>query len=176
VPTYVTLLRAVHPADRARVHRALWDAWRRRASVQLDLRVRRPDGEERSLHLRGEPRRDAGARTDRVVGTMLDVTERVAAERAMRDAKERAEAADRTKQRLLAMASHDLRTPLTAIRGAIELLQRESTEGLSDEQRELLKIAHGNVERLAALVADLLDLARIEAGRLALRVQWAICA
>jgi signal transduction histidine kinase len=128
------------------------------------------NGGERHLHLRGEPRSDPADGASRMIGTIQDVSERVAAEQAMRLAKERAEAAERTKLRLLAMASHDLRTPLTAIRGALDLLRAEPADAPDAERSELLDIAQTNVERLTALVNDLLDLARIEAGRLELRL------
>jgi signal transduction histidine kinase len=68
---------------------------------------------------------------------------------------------------LLTMVSHDLHTPLTAIKGSLEVLLNESV-GV-ELRHELLGIAKKNVDRLFRLVSDILDLARIEAGRFAQR-------
>jgi signal transduction histidine kinase len=109
--------------------------------------------------------------TSRYLGTIRDVTERVRAEATMRQAKEAAEEADRAKTKLLAMASHDLRTPLTTIQGYLEMVLNGSLGDVPDDQREFLEIAHRNTQHLTQLVRDLLDLARIEAGRFPLQRQ-----
>jgi signal transduction histidine kinase len=74
---------------------------------------------------------------------------------------------ERTRSEFLAMVSHDLHTPLTAIKGAMEVLLHE---GVGMElSRELLGIAQKNTDRLFRMVSDILDLARIEAGRFEIR-------
>jgi signal transduction histidine kinase len=76
--------------------------------------------------------------------------------------------ANRLKSEFVSMVSHELRTPLTSIQGYLALvLQGESGE-LTAEQREFLTIVQNNTERLLALINDLLDLARMEAGRIEL--------
>ena len=74
---------------------------------------------------------------------------------------------ERMRSEFLAMMTHDLHTPLTAIKGAMEVLANEGV-GV-DLSRELLGIAQKNTDRLFRMVSDLLDLARIEAGRFELR-------
>ncbi len=170
VPSYRAFLAAVHSGDRARVDQAIRGARREAAPFELECRLQVPDGSEPVVQLRGEARPD-DASGHRFVGTLQDVTERVRAEAAMRRAKHAAEEADRAKSRILSMAAHDLRTPLTSIRGYVELLLMGSAGDLTDDQREFLEIVHGSSARLAALVNDLVDLARIEAGRLELRIQ-----
>jgi signal transduction histidine kinase/HAMP domain-containing protein len=83
-----------------------------------------------------------------IVWTVRDTTERARLERA--------------KSEFAATASHELRSPLTSIKGFIELLHR-SPEGMSERQREFVEIILKSTERLAELVNDLLDVARIEA-------------
>ncbi len=79
----------------------------------------------------------------------------------------RLQAMERTRSEFLAMVSHDLHTPLTAIKGAMEVLLHE---GVGMElSRELLGIAQKNTDRLFQMVSDILDLARIEAGRFEIR-------
>jgi PAS domain S-box-containing protein len=75
----------------------------------------------------------------------------------------RLQSMDRMRAELLTMVSHDLHTPLTAIKGSLEVLQHE-TVGV-ELSRELLGIAQKNADRLFRMVSDILDLARIEAGR-----------
>ena len=73
---------------------------------------------------------------------------------------------DRLKTEFVMTASHELRTPLTSIGLSIDLLLDKAADKLSERERELLAIAHEDVARLKALVTELLDLSKIEAGRL----------
>ena len=75
----------------------------------------------------------------------------------------RLQAMDRMRAELLTMVSHDLHTPLTAIKGSLEVLLHETVG--AELRRELLGIAQKNADRLFRMVSDILDLARIEAGR-----------
>ncbi|NRF68436.1 response regulator [Aquincola sp. S2] len=82
-------------------------------------------------------------------------------------AQARAESASQAKSRFLASMSHELRTPLNAILGYAQLLRREPASG--DWQRRALDTIHDSGEHLLALINDILDLARIEAGKLELQ-------
>ena len=168
-PGTPALLAATHPDDRDRVAKALSDARRDGASFEIEHRVQPLDGAERVVQQRGVSRPESEG-APRFLGTIQDVTERVRAADAMRAAREAAEDATRAKTQLLAMASHDLRTPLSAIRGYLDIVMDGSSGDLTAEQREFLEGAHRNTLQIASLVDDLLDLGRIEAGALALGV------
>ena len=73
---------------------------------------------------------------------------------------------DRMKSEFVSTASHELRTPLTSVHGALQLALSGTASHLADEDRELLEISLANTERLVRLVNDLLDLSKIEAGRM----------
>jgi signal transduction histidine kinase len=75
---------------------------------------------------------------------------------------------DRFKDRVLAMVSHDLRSPLTSVRGYVELLLDEDTGPLSEDQRHFLEIVKRNADRLDGQIGDLLLVASIAEGRLSL--------
>jgi signal transduction histidine kinase/CheY-like chemotaxis protein len=91
-----------------------------------------------------------GSAADGVVWTVRDVSDRARLERAKSD--------------FVATASHELRSPLTSIKGFVELLER-SPENMSERQREFVDIILRSTDRLVDLVNDLLDVARIEADR-----------
>ncbi|HEV2060828.1 MAG TPA: ATP-binding protein, partial [Solirubrobacteraceae bacterium] len=86
-----------------------------------------------------------------VAWTLRDITERARLEQAKSD--------------FVATASHELRSPLTSIKGFIELLDSTDNENLTERQREFIRIVLQSTNRLVELVNDLLDIARIEAGQ-----------
>ena len=98
-----------------------------------------------------------------LIGVNYDITELKETEQKLIEAKEKAEEADRLKSAFLANMSHEIRTPLNAIVGFSELLASASTE---EEKTQFLEIVHSNNELLQQLIADILDLSKIEAGTL----------
>jgi NtrC-family two-component system sensor histidine kinase KinB len=77
---------------------------------------------------------------------------------------------EQLKSEFVMAASHELRTPLTSMGMSIDLLLEHTAQGLAEKDRELLQVAHEEVSRLKALVNDLLDLSKIEAGRIELQL------
>jgi PAS domain S-box-containing protein len=100
-----------------------------------------------------------------IIASCVEITALKEAERELRAAKERAEAADRAKSEFLAVMSHEIRTPLNAVLGFAALLQQSS---LNDEQQSWLKTIGSSGESLLALINDILDFSKIEAGQLTL--------
>ncbi len=108
-----------------------------------------------------------------LIGVSRDVSEQMAADIALRQARDDVAAArdvaieaSRAKTNFLANMSHELRTPLNAVLGFAELL---SLDSFADRRREYAELIHGSGAHLLGLVDDLLDLSRIEAGKLELR-------
>ncbi len=98
-----------------------------------------------------------------VVAVHDDISQRKKMENDLFSAKERAEAASLAKNEFLATMSHEIRTPLN---GAMGMLQLALTTGLTDEQSEYISIALESSRKLTAILGDILDLSRIESGKL----------
>jgi len=112
-----------------------------------------------------------GMHRELLVLAMEDVTERRRSEAEVAKAKEAAETANRTKSLFLANMSHELRTPLNAILGFSEMLQEEATErNLDDFSSDLQKISTAG-KHLLTLINDILDLSKIEAGKMELYLE-----
>jgi PAS domain S-box-containing protein len=98
--------------------------------------------------------------------TMIeDITERKHTELKLRASQAAAEAGNRAKSEFLATMSHELRTPLNAIMGLSQLLQQEMVGVLNDKQREYISCVYSSGEHLLALINDILDLSKVEAGK-----------
>jgi PAS domain S-box-containing protein len=101
----------------------------------------------------------------RLVGAMQNITGRKLGEQLLVQAKEEAEAATRAKSAFLATMSHEIRTPLNGVLGMAQAMAREE---LSERQKERLDVIHQSGEALLAILNDVLDLSKIEAGKLEL--------
>jgi PAS domain S-box-containing protein len=119
----------------------------------------RPDGTV--LDIRGAPLPDGG-----FVRFYSDITERRRAEIALAEAKEAAVQANRAKSSFLATMSHEIRTPMNGVLGMLELL---SLTQLEADQRATLSTARESARSLLGIIDDILDVSKIEAGRLELR-------
>lgn len=108
---------------------------------------------------------DSSNKPQFAIGMIEDITERKQVESDLRDSKEAAEVGSRAKSEFLATMSHELRTPLNAILGLSQLLQQEIFGNLNAKQQEYVKCIHGSGEHLLALINDILDLSKVEAGK-----------
>lgn len=185
----LSFVEAIHPDDRERLQGVL-DSEKTEGTFETEYRVVRPDGTVSWIWDRGFPVRNEQGEVYRVVGIAQDITERKQAEAALQQAhnqletrveartaelqqanealytaKERADDANRAKSEFLSRMSHEFRTPLSAILGFGQILDKQELDPLAKES--VSYILNGG-RHLLALINEVLDVAHVEAGRLEL--------
>ncbi len=176
----------IHPDDADRVKQAFRETVRTGVGRRLEYRLMGAMGQMRYIESQSNVIHDARGRAAQVLVVSRDVTERRQAEEAIRElnaslerrvaertaelavARDRAEAADRTKSSFLATMSHELRTPLNSIIGFTGILLQGLAGPLNEEQQKQMHMVQTSSRHLLALINDVLDISKIEAGQLSL--------
>ena len=167
--SYERLLAARHPDDAMEVQQSEYIALESENQHSIDYRVILPDGSVRWVHEEVRAERNAAGQMLSLSGTLQDITERKVVEQALIESREAAESASRAKSLFLSSMSHELRTPLNAVLGFAQLMALD--EEASDEIRSNATEIELAGRHLLDLVSDILDLARIESGRIDLSIE-----
>ena len=177
LPQTATIDRAVleerlHIDDRARMIEVVEAAAAAGAGFDETCRITRAsDGEMVWVGCRGRPMKDASGQPVRYIGVAIDVTQQKLSEVELAAAKVAAEAANEAKSQFLANMSHELRTPLNAVLGYSEMLSEEAEDIENGRLLPDLDKIHKAGRSLLSLVNDLLDLSKIEAGKMDLYIE-----
>jgi PAS domain S-box-containing protein len=151
-----------HPEDAERVVQTVLA---HNGADPVEWRLVRPDGQIRWVQTNGYVYANPEGVVERVVGFMVDIDGRKRQELALIEAERAASAASEAKAQFLANMSHEIRTPMNGVLGILGLLHDEP---LSDEGRAMVAQAQGCGRMLAQILDDVIDLSKIEAGRLEL--------
>lgn len=160
-------IKAVHPDDKEMLTENWNNTYINQGYSYADYRFIRPDGSIVWVIGQAVPEKNADGLVVGYIGTVTDITERKKIED-LKAAVIRAESADKLKSAFLATMSHELRTPLNSIIGFTGILLQKLVGPLSEEQEKQLKMVQGSAQHLLALINDVLDISKIEAGQLAL--------
>ena len=161
-----TFVASIYPDDRG-IFEAIYNRLLAGESCKIDLELRLDllnTGEYKWVDLKGVAQEfDERGKVTKVLGFIADIQKRRDDEQALIEAKHRAEESDRLKSAFLANVSHEIRTPLNAIVGFSEVIAHTESEC---EREEYLDIVKANSNLLLHLINDILDLSRIESGKM----------
>ncbi|MBI5444292.1 MAG: PAS domain-containing protein [Deltaproteobacteria bacterium] len=166
-PSFDLFMSRMHPDDRDRVQRAVERCLDTLEDYESEYRTVLPGGEVRWILARGRALADEAGRPIRMVGVALDVTRRKEYEATLARAQE-AEVLDRAKSEFMAVASHELHTPLNSVIGYAEILRDEIDGPLNPEQRASVERIIAGGHRLVSLADAILDLSRMETAGVSL--------
>ena len=150
-------------AEKGRPWRMAMDSGAMQRNIFVSLK--NSQGMTRSFHSNCSPVPGANNKIGGVLMSMDDITELQEKEALLRQATDKAEAANRAKSEFLANMSHEIRTPMNAILGFTELMRRGITRSEAEVRKQLNTI-HSNGKHLLDLINDILDLSKVEAGQL----------
>jgi len=163
---YTLWRQALYPEDRKRTEEHINQAISDDVDFTSDFRIRTPAGEIRYLHAAGLIQHNEAGKPVRLVGMNIDITAQKSLEQRLHQARDEAEQANRAKSAFLANMSHELRTPLNSIIGFSGILESGMAGELNAEQQKQLGIIANSGKHLLDLINDILDLSKIEAGKL----------
>lgn len=167
--------RFIHPEDLPRMHAEFFQGIAKQANFAFEFRARRHDGVYRHLRSLAAPVLGADGRVQEWIGSLEDVTDQRESDRALRQvhnelgqANARLRQASQMKSEFLANMSHELRTPLNAVLGLTEVLLDQQVGALNPRQIKSLNTISSSGTHLLSLINDILDLSKVEAGKLEL--------
>ncbi|MBE0668990.1 MAG: PAS domain S-box protein, partial [Anaerolineales bacterium] len=163
-------MRIVHPEDAANLMALAQAVLNGDPHYQVQYRIIREDKSIRHIKAYGTVVSDSNNLPEHVIGVVMDITQDKEAEETLRLANLELERAMRIKDEFLANMSHELRTPLNAILGISESLGEQIAGPINEKQEKYLNIISESGHHLLNLINDILDLSKIEAGRLELNI------
>ncbi|MEB3286108.1 MAG: PAS domain S-box protein [Vampirovibrionales bacterium] len=144
---------------------------RSRGPLSCELRFKRAEGGYGWILLSAVPRDTPNHIALGFIGSGIDISERKEMEALLEQSKRQAEIANLKKSEFLSLMSHELRTPLHAINGFSEMLKLQIKGPINREQEEYVSLILSNGNHLLTIVNDLLDIAKIEAGKMKLKME-----
>lgn len=147
-----TMFGLVHPDDYARLRAAMTEHIDHRQRIEIEVRMQHRSGQYRWFLGTAQAHWDRDGKPRRMIGSLMDI-----------DSRKRAET---MKSEFVSTVSHELRTPMTSVMGVLGLIRSGRYGHLEPKAEQLLDIAHSSGDRLVRLINDLLDIEKVESGKL----------
>lgn len=165
---YAGLINLIHPDDRHRVDEEFKKTLENKGSFNIIFRVVHQDKSIGFIGTKGKVCVGTQDGQQILIGVCWDMTQHQLMDEQLKTAKAQAEEASRIKSRFMAKVSHDLRSPLNGIIGFAELMYHGKVGAVSTEHKEYLGDILSSARQLLILVNDVLDIAKVESGKLVL--------
>jgi len=171
--TYESFIQALHPEDRSRVldyFRTLLDSGG--SNYSDEFRVIWPDGSAHWLASRAKIIREKNGAPQSMVGALMEITALKETQRSLVEGETALRKALEARDHFLSIASHELKTPITSLKLQLQMTKRAMAksgakhEGISERLNKAIEVSNAQVDRLTRLIEDLLDVTRIQAGKL----------
>ena len=158
---YENYLKSIHPDDREYVNGIVQKAYQDHQPLDFNHRIILPDGDERTLHGKGEVYLNNEGNIIRMMGTAQDVTERIIAEKKLNEYNIELERKNKEIEQFAYAASHDLQEPLRSISNFSKLLAGKLDKYADEEMNEYMSLVSGGASRMSNLIFDLLEYSRV---------------
>jgi PAS domain S-box-containing protein len=155
--TYEQYLKLIHPEDQDKINSLVQQALHNDKPYQLELRAVLPNGEVRWLAASAQVFRDQLGKPTRMLGAVYDITERKDIEK--------------QKDEFMAIVSHELKTPITSIKAYTQVLEHKFIKAGDQSSALHLSKMDTQINKLTTLISDLLDVTKIEAGKLKMQYE-----
>ena len=157
-----TTLNCLEPGDRKKLNQAIEELRICGERFDMEVSLTTASGNSRWVRITA---RSAGQNPDRLVGSMMEITQHKETEIKLQKALEAAKINAQSKTMFLASMSHEIRNPVHGILGMLQLME---TTPLNNEQQELMQLSQNSSDKLLRIIDDILDYSKIEAGALIL--------
>jgi two-component system, sensor histidine kinase len=157
------IMKLVYPEDEERIRNEIQDCLNTRRNIHLEFRIVRPDAAIRWINLTGEIFYEVSGTPDRVVGVILDITERVETARSLEAKNTELQHINTDLDNFIYTASHDLKAPISNLEGLLNALGQETA--FTGEQQVIVELMFQSVQRFKTTIMDLTEISKAQRGQ-----------
>lgn len=159
---YDNALKTIHPDDVERIQKENEEAIENRKNLNIEHRIIRPNGEERWINSKGEIFSDENGKPKKVVGVIIDITDRKEAEQALKKKNKELSHMNTDLDNFIYTASHDLKAPISNLEGLLNAFAED--EKFNPEQKGLIEMMAQSINRFKTTINDLTEISKVQRG------------